>query len=656
MVPTQLAAQARSPGGEMHFPAGEWVEMPAESQGVDPFKLEQAARYLASRSGTDGIRELVILSNGYLIWKGPHADRVHHTWSIAKIFTSTVLGLLADDRICTPETRVRGLVPGLAHQYPEVRLKHLAAMSSGYDAAGGAAWGNHLDGSNTPWLPADPLFKPGTAYLYWDDAANLMAHALTEAAEESMYDLFKRRIADPIGIAQNQWSWESWGEVDGYTLNQGAMGLRISAEDLARLGHLYLNRGNWNGKPLLSEAWVDDATRNRVPVTIPLYRELNADPGNYTAHMDADGRGIYGFHWWVNGVKPDGSRSLPDTPAGTFYRTGYNHNMLFVIPDWNMVIVRLGLDGSPEHGEKVWNLFLKKVGESLVDYYPGAVEILTLPATAGVAFELDGIAAPPFSEARGGGTPGQPVTVAFAVTKTSSHSKDLLSLHYDHAPDKDDGHSAAADRTLLQSLFGVDWIRAHVVPVSGAYGVNQDDFNPDSDAVMDAAWNDCGGWLAAHADRESVLAELTSRWRGVLKTGGDVWVKEGGQSDVTAEVLRRVKEGLPEVDTKKRIHVVQHSQWNENHTSEAALAYTREHSDYIRINDANAYLNTPGGDEAFVRAARDHPVFGSVWRAAFAYYNPEERLDFSDTGELLYILGIGEIGFAEFSKRFLSGE
>src|SRR4030042_6791546 len=71
-----------------------------------------------------------------------------------------------------------------------------------------------------------------------------------------------------------------------------------------------------------------------------------------------------------------------------------------------------------------------------------------------------------------------------------SPEKDLLSLHYDHAPDRDDGQSAAADRTLLESLYGTDWIRKHVVAVSGAYGKNAEKFNVLSDAVMDEVWGD----------------------------------------------------------------------------------------------------------------------------------------------------------------------
>lgn len=232
--------------------------------------------------------------------------------------------------------------------------------------------------------------------------------------------------------------------------------------------------------------------------------------------------------------------------------------------------------------------------------------------------------------------------------------EDLLSLHYDHAPDKDDGQSAAADRTLLENVYGREWIERHAVAVSGAYGENAQTFNPKSDAVMDATWNDCGGWLDGHQRRVAVVAELSKRWQASLEAGGDVWVKEGGQSDITAEVIKDLQSKLPDLDTTKRIHVVQHSKWNEDQTTDAALAYTQKHSDYIKIGDANAYLNVQGGNRAFETAAREHPVFGPAWRAAFEYYDPHERLDFSDTGELLHILGLGPMGIDEFRTRFLS--
>lgn len=238
-------------------------------------------------------------------------------------------------------------------------------------------------------------------------------------------------------------------------------------------------------------------------------------------------------------------------------------------------------------------------------------------------------------------------------TPAFDRAKDLLSLHYDHAPDKDDGQSAAADRTVLESLFGADWIREHVAAVSGAYGKNARSFNPKSDAVMDAAWKSCGGWIAAHRHRKRAVAELTRRWALALKTGGDVWVKEGGQSDITADVVKALRDRSPDADASKRVHVVQHAVWNEKQTTEEALAYVKKHTHYTKIKDANSYLNVKGGNQAFVEAAVGHPVFGPVWKAAFAYYDPRERLDFSDTGELLHILGLGEMSIDAFRKRFL---
>lgn len=230
---------------------------------------------------------------------------------------------------------------------------------------------------------------------------------------------------------------------------------------------------------------------------------------------------------------------------------------------------------------------------------------------------------------------------------------DLLSLHYDHAPDKDDGQSAAADRMILETLQGKDWIREHVVAVSGAYGKNKKTFNPKSDAVMDACWKNTGGWIAADADWGTAVKTLTKRWKKTLAAGGDIWVKEGGQSDITAAVIKRIQKELRGIDTNARIHVVQHSDWNENQTTGAALAYTKQHAHYIRIPDANAYLNVKGGEADFVKAALAHPKYGPAWKAAFEYYPPKQRLDFSDTGELMYILGLGEMGIDAVRKRFL---
>jgi len=231
--------------------------------------------------------------------------------------------------------------------------------------------------------------------------------------------------------------------------------------------------------------------------------------------------------------------------------------------------------------------------------------------------------------------------------------KDLLALHYDHAPDRDDGHSAAADRTILESDFSCNFIDTRTVAVAGAYGENAGAYQPSSEAVMETVFNPCGGYLNADDDWQAAVTAATQRWIDTLVAGGDIWVKEGGQSDFTADVVAAIKAQHPSINTRARIHVVQHSDWNEDETTDADLTYVQTETAYIRIKDANSYLARNGGDQAFEDAALAHPIFKDSWQAAFDYYDPDTRLDFSDTGELMHILALGEMGIDDFRQTYL---
>ncbi len=343
---------------EMVFPGADWQQATAESQGLDSNRLEATVSYLRDNSGPDGVNELVIIRNGYMIWKGSNIDKVHGVWSLTKSFTSTVLGLLIDDGKATLETLVKDYVLSMTKTYPTVTLGHFATMTSGYYAVGDEPRGGYKHGpSRTPFLPCEePLFPPGTKYAYWDSAMNQFANTLIRIAGEPIEELFKRRIAEPIGMNPSKWRWGDFGEVDGIVVNGGSGNqnkhIFISARELARFGHLFLNRGLWNGRQLISQSWVDTATKAHVPASLPL-EQLSG----------ADGRGVYGFNWWTNGVKPDGQRKWPDAQAGTYAASGYNNNDMFVIPEWNMVIVRLGLDERQKKiTDAIYNAFLQKVG------------------------------------------------------------------------------------------------------------------------------------------------------------------------------------------------------------------------------------------------------------------------------------------------------
>lgn len=361
----------------MVFPGREWEEQPPKKQGLEPEKLDAAMKYLESHCGPAGTTEMAVIRNGYLIWKGDSIDKVHSTWSVGKVFTSTLLGLLTEKGLCQIDETAADYEPLLKSGYPDATLRHFATMTAGYDAKGGgrgSARSDFGDWSESPYHPDLPMFAPGEAYLYWDEAMMMLGRILTKIAGEDLYLLFKRRIADEIGIGN--WEWEQEGDLNGIPVRNGAGMVWISARDLARFGHLVLNNGFWKRKKLIGREWLSKATSVQVPASLPLFRDINPDPERKNKlwdveeeHMNVNGSGLYGFHWWVNGITPEGNRHLPDAPEGTFYRSGYPHNMLFIVPEWNMVIVRLGdeYDGRPKMERMaIWNNTLKLIKASFL--------------------------------------------------------------------------------------------------------------------------------------------------------------------------------------------------------------------------------------------------------------------------------------------------
>jgi len=311
------------------FPKDSWEIASPESQGVNSKKLEEAMAYLKSICGKDGVSQAVVVRNGYVIWKGNDIDNVHNVYSCTKSFTSTVLGLLIDDGKCNLGTLAKDYVPGLNKHYPTLTLQHFTTLTSGYEAVYKRA----------PFDPDFPLFESGAKFHYGDSSMNQFANVLTRIAGEPIEELFKRRIANPCCMHPDKWHWGNFGVVDSILVNGGSgsqsKGMHISAQELARFGLLFLNRGNWNGNQLISAKWVEQATSAQVDTSVPLYKQR----AWYTSLI-----GAYGFNWWVNGVRRDGKRKWSQAPPKTAAVQGNHNNYCFIVPEWEMVIVRLGTD------------------------------------------------------------------------------------------------------------------------------------------------------------------------------------------------------------------------------------------------------------------------------------------------------------------------
>jgi CubicO group peptidase (beta-lactamase class C family) len=354
------------------FPGDTWQKVTPESQGVDSVKLRQMLNYLHANAGGAGTDEMVIVRNGYLIWEGPKADNVHEIYSCTKTFTSTVLGLLVTDGVISVDDYAVKYLPSLDDQYPEyakIQLSHLATMTSGYDGSMGDGWrfygknpSKHRECVLAYTTPGPPMFPAGTSFKYHDPPVHLLGYILTKVSGDSLEQMFRKRIANPIGM--KHFTWSNYGYRDGILFNnpagtpgKGQGGVYSSPLDLARYGLLYLNKGNWNGKQILDASFVERATSTQVPADVK------------TKYFDLTGR--YGFFWWTNGIKADGVRPWPSAPPKTFAAHGAGRNFIFVIPEWRLVIVRL----SPAPGGRVQEGGMKNgIWKEFFSRLKGAIE------------------------------------------------------------------------------------------------------------------------------------------------------------------------------------------------------------------------------------------------------------------------------------------
>lgn len=368
LVTTQAAMSAEKDA--LVYPDAEWHKATPDNQGIDSQKMHRALRAFHQQSGGVGSDEMVIIRNGRLIWEGPNADNVHEIYSCTKTFTSTVMGLLVTSNHIFEDDYAVQYLPTLDdnfHDYNKITLHQLATMTAGYAGIMGSGWefyntdrALHYRYVQTYTMPGSPDFEAGSTMRYRDPQVHLLGYILTKVAGNSLENIFTNRVAYRIGM--KHFKWTNYGYRDGMFFNNpagtpddGQGGVHSSARDLARYGLLYLSGGEWNGEKILAPAFVHRATSNQVPADL--------DPDYFLC-------GRYGYYWWTNDVRADGARPMPSAPPGTYLAHGAGRNFIIIVPEWNMVIVRL----SPAPGgdisvgqcsEQILNTFLAQLGESI---------------------------------------------------------------------------------------------------------------------------------------------------------------------------------------------------------------------------------------------------------------------------------------------------
>lgn len=256
------------------------------------------------------------------------------------------------------------------------------------------------------------------------------------------------------------------------------------------------------------------------------------------------------------------------------------------------------------------------------------------------------------------------VFLAFKCNATDKNSpeagrfnieKDLLLVQFDCKTDVDDLHSVAALATLLSdSKFS----KIHYHAVAGTYGIQEGLYVPPN-ALFQLAFGD--NWTDAHENFNEAVEKVKVIIKTTLANQGDIWIADAGQSDFTAGLIKSIQSDLPEIVVSERIHVVQHSEWNEEVTAPVNLQFVKGNADYHKIPDGNVVGNgTPGyrsPDYTQWKNKITDLSLVDIWQLAIDLsnkYNGKEGrykneaisaggLDFSDLSEVCWILGLQDI-------------
>lgn len=293
------------------------------------------ARYLAGILSTQSHPELigplkdgsgasgVVIHHGYLVadWGDPAA--VEMSFSATKTYLSVVAGLAFDRGLIAdldePVSRTVDAAAFAAQRRSEITWEHLLNQTSQWD---GTLWGKPWWSDPQGGQPRDaPLAPPGSEFAYNDVRINLLALALTQLWRRSLDEVLRAEVMEVVG-ASGTWKWHGYDnsivQIDGRSVDVVSGGahwggdLWMSALDHARLGYLFLRRGQWEAGRVISERWVDASTTPR---------DTNPD---------------YGMLWWLNHHR----RVFPAAPATGFCARGnLGRQLVWVDPARDLVVV-----------------------------------------------------------------------------------------------------------------------------------------------------------------------------------------------------------------------------------------------------------------------------------------------------------------------------
>jgi CubicO group peptidase (beta-lactamase class C family) len=246
----------------------------------------------------DAVHSFMILRHGKVIsqgWWDPYGPEIPHTMhSLSKSFTSTAIGFAIQEELISLDDLVISFFPEKVPENPgwhwnEMRIRDLLTMNTGHIRE--PRPGKNDEDWIRIFLESDVELMPGTHFLYNSMATYMLSAIIQKVTGEKLVDYLDNRFFQPLKIKKPEW------DICPKGINTGGWGLHIVTEDIAKLGQLYLQKGKWEGRQLLSEEWVEMATSKQV---------------SNGSNPDNDWTQGYGFQFWRcrhNCYRGDGAMS-----------------------------------------------------------------------------------------------------------------------------------------------------------------------------------------------------------------------------------------------------------------------------------------------------------------------------------------------------------
>jgi CubicO group peptidase (beta-lactamase class C family) len=306
LTPTVALAQDDS----VPWPTEGWATSTPEEQGMDSGLLADGLEYLIEQDGFD-IHSLTVIRNGHLVADAyfyPFIEGSQHNLaSVTKSFTSTLVGMAHEAGLIESlDQPVLDLfadrtVANVDADKEAMTVEDLLTMSGGLECTHNPPHFTTFQMMDSPdwvqWTLDQPMaVAPGTRWVYCSPGSHLLSAIITEISGTSAQEFASERLFAPLGISDDIWLADPQGVSRGYDE------LILTPHDMAKLGYLYLNDGEWDGQQLLPSGWVEAATRPAVAAN-------------------------YGYQWWLD---PSGSSYYADGRAG---------QRIFVYPDQDLLVV-----------------------------------------------------------------------------------------------------------------------------------------------------------------------------------------------------------------------------------------------------------------------------------------------------------------------------